>query len=103
MNRARYTKLRTLPSQRILLTLGTLCLTLPDLAAAQDYPHADEPIGTVEDVYNSHLTPDLAVGTSRNIDRLVPTRTISASQNPHELPHPAANRCACSGCRTAVF
>ncbi len=71
---------------RILLTLGSLCLALPGLAAAQDYPHADEPIGTVEDVYNGHLTPDLAVSTFRNIDRLFPTRTIPASDNPRELP-----------------
>lgn len=70
----------------ILLTLVSFCLALPGLAHAQDYPHADEPIGTVEDVYDGHLTPDLAVSTFRNIDRLFPTRTIPASENPRELP-----------------
>lgn len=71
---------------RILLTLGSLCLALPVTLHAQDYPHANEPIGTVEDVYNGHLTPDLAVSTFRNIDRLFPTRTIPASDSPKALP-----------------
>ncbi|MFL2778496.1 MAG: serine hydrolase domain-containing protein [Paracoccus marcusii] len=47
---------------------------------------ADEPIGTVEDVYDGHLTPDLAVSTFRNIDSLFPTRTIPASDSPKALP-----------------
>ncbi|MEE2860664.1 MAG: serine hydrolase [Pseudomonadota bacterium] len=71
---------------RMLLTLCSFCVALPGLAHAQDYPHADEPIGTVEDVYDGHLTPDLAVSTFRNIDRLFPTRTIPASQTPRDLP-----------------
>lgn len=71
--------------KRSYLSLGILCLALPSLAQAQDYAHANEPIGTVEDVYNGQLTPDLAVSTFRNIDRLFPTRTIPASDNPHEL------------------
>jgi hypothetical protein len=32
------------------------------------------------------LTPDLAVNTFRNIDRLFPTRTIKAGGKPSELP-----------------
>lgn len=58
----------------------------PVIGAAQDYPHADEPIGSVEQIYDGHLTPDLAVNTFRNIDRLFPVRTIAAGDSPRELP-----------------
>lgn len=75
-----------LHSARVALALASLCLILPSASLAQDYPHADEPIGTIEDVYDGHLTPDLAVSTFRNIDRLFPTRTIPASDSPRELP-----------------
>ena len=71
---------------RILLTLGSSAWPCQAALHAQDYPHADEPIGTIEDVYDGHLTPDLAVSTFRNIDRLFPTRTIPASESPRELP-----------------
>ena len=56
------------------------------MALAQDYPHSDEPIGTVEQIYDGHLTPDLAVSTFRNIDRLFPVRTIEAGDTPRPLP-----------------
>jgi CubicO group peptidase (beta-lactamase class C family) len=55
-------------------------------AAAEDYRHAEEEIGTVEQVYDGHLEPDLAVSTFRNIDRLFPTRTVGAGDAPRELP-----------------
>ncbi|MFD2816300.1 serine hydrolase domain-containing protein [Paracoccus aerius] len=63
-----------------------LCLALPGPVAAQGYPHAEEPIGTVEQIYDGHLTPDLAVSTFRNIDRLFPVRTIEAGDSPRALP-----------------
>ncbi|WP_246294826.1 serine hydrolase domain-containing protein [Piscinibacter koreensis] len=53
------------------------------------YPHADEPIGNVRQVYDGALTPDLSVNTFRNIDRLFPTRTIKASSSPYPLPRAA--------------
>lgn len=40
-------------------------------------PPAQEPIGTVRQMYDGVLTPGLAVSTFRNIDRLFPTRTIA--------------------------
>lgn len=43
---------------------------------ASGYPHASEPIGTVRQIYDGVLSPDLAVTTYRNIDRLFPTRLI---------------------------
>src|ERR687883_89274 len=50
------------------------------------YPHAGEPIGRVEQVYDGALTPDMAVNTFRNIDRLFPSRTIKAGASPSDLP-----------------
>lgn len=50
------------------------------------YPHANESIGTVEQVYDGALMPDEAVATFRNIDRLFSTRTIKAGGKVRELP-----------------
>jgi len=54
--------------------------------SAGSYPHASEPIGTVEQIYDGALMPDEAVATFRNIDRLFPTRTIKAGGTVRELP-----------------
>lgn len=66
--------------------LAPLAFAAP--AGAQDapYPHADEAIGTVEQVYDGTLMPDEAVATFRNIDRLFPVRTIAAGGEVRELP-----------------
>lgn len=57
------------------------------VAVAQDaYPHDSEPIGSVEQVYDGTLTPDLAVNTYRNIHRLFPSRVIEAGDTASELP-----------------
>lgn len=53
--------------------------------AMGDYPHADEPIGTVRQLYDGVLTPDRTVSTLRNIDRLFPTRAVVPSSNPKPL------------------
>jgi CubicO group peptidase (beta-lactamase class C family) len=53
------------------------------------YPHAQEPIGTVRQVYDGALTPDLSVNTFRNIDRLFPTRSITPSATPLAMPKAA--------------
>src|SRR5712692_4052777 len=58
-------------------------------ATADQYPHAVEPIGTVRQIYDGALPPELAVNTFRNIDRLFPTRLISRASRPWPLP-PAA-------------
>lgn len=55
-------------------------------ASTQPYPHAMEPIGTVRQVYDGALTPELAVNTFRNIDRLFPTRLVPRSATPLALP-----------------
>jgi CubicO group peptidase (beta-lactamase class C family) len=43
-------------------------------------------IGSVQDVYNGTLTPDMQVNTFRHIDRLFPTRTISHGAFVSPLP-----------------
>jgi CubicO group peptidase (beta-lactamase class C family) len=53
-------------------------------------PHADERIGTVREVYDGRLLPDIQVNTFRNIDRLFPTRTVRRGQRAYPLP--AADR-----------
>ncbi|HEV8398494.1 MAG TPA: serine hydrolase [Gemmatimonadales bacterium] len=56
------------------------------MVAQQAYPHASEPIGTVRQVYDGALTPELAVNTFRNIDRLFPTRVVPRAERPLPLP-----------------
>ncbi|WP_417329510.1 serine hydrolase domain-containing protein [Halomonas cupida] len=68
-----------------LLTALPLGLVLSATAVANEYRHAEEPIGDVEAVYSGHLTPDMAVNTYRNIDRLFPSRVIEAGDSPREL------------------
>ncbi|MCI0517374.1 MAG: beta-lactamase family protein [Woeseiaceae bacterium] len=57
-------------------------------AVADDLPyrHAAEPIGTVRQVYDGKLYPDLQVNTFRNIDRLFPTRTVRRGGEVSTLP-----------------
>jgi CubicO group peptidase (beta-lactamase class C family) len=60
------------------------------MATGRDqYPHATEPIGTVRQMYDGVLTPELAVNTFRNIDRLFPTRAVPRSPTPLPLPRSA--------------
>lgn len=43
---------------------------------SEPYAHAAEPIGTVREVYDGRLMPDIQVNTFRNIERLFPTRVV---------------------------
>ena len=60
--------------------------TSPSAARAYVNPHASDSIGTVREMYNGALTPELAVHTFRNIDRLFPTRTVPHADRPFPLP-----------------
>lgn len=66
--------------------LGAAGATAHADAPGSGYPHAAEPIGTVEQIYDGTLLPDQAVATFRNIDRLFPTRTIKAGRAVRDLP-----------------
>ena len=72
------------PSAAIRLALAALAFSGPALAETP-YRHAEEPIGTVEQIYDGDLLPDDAVATFRNIDRLFPTRSIAPSATPRAL------------------
>lgn len=74
------------PGRSLLLWLGLLAAGVTSNAWAEDYPHAREPIGTVEQIYDGAMLPDLAVSTYRNIDRLFPTHRIKAGDHPYALP-----------------
>jgi len=56
-----------------------------DSAPANRYQHATEPIGELRQIYDGVLSPDMAVNTFRNIDRLLPTRTVRRSATPTPL------------------
>lgn len=70
---------KTCFSFRYLALAVGVCLCLTGTAMAHDVvnPHKDEPIGTVEQVYDGQLMPDLQVNTFRNIDRLYPTAKVA--------------------------
>ena len=96
--------MKTWPALRIglalapLLVAGALYLarTRPDVpvtpnravgtTGVDQYPHATESIGTVREIYDGTLSPERAVSTYRNIDRLLPTRTVARSATPMPLP-----------------
>jgi CubicO group peptidase (beta-lactamase class C family) len=57
-----------------------------DSTAQTPYHHANEDIGTVRQVYDGKLYPDIQVNTFRNIDRLFPTRTVARGETVSTLP-----------------
>jgi CubicO group peptidase (beta-lactamase class C family) len=64
-----------------------LLFLLPNILSAQEaYRHAQEPIGTVREIYDGALFPDIQVNTFRNIDRLFPTRTVKHGKHIYPLP-----------------
>jgi CubicO group peptidase (beta-lactamase class C family) len=79
------------PSERdaIMRTLVFLFALIVFASAANTQPvnpHAAEPIGTVRQVYDGALPPDIEVNTFRNIDRLFPTRTVARGNHVYPLP-----------------
>jgi CubicO group peptidase (beta-lactamase class C family) len=49
-------------------------------------PHAKEPIGTAQQMYDGALSETLLVNTLRNTDRLFPTRTVARGAKVFSLP-----------------
>ncbi|GAB5414257.1 MAG: serine hydrolase [Congregibacter sp.] len=72
------------------LTITILCLGYllahQTAVAEPSYPHANEPIGTVRQVYDGKLDPQIQINTFRNIDRLFPTRVVAAGSDVRALP-----------------
>src|SRR3989442_99839 len=78
---------------RIFVLSAVAVFVLPITTSGQraPYPHRSEPIGTVRQIYDGVLTPEMAVNTFRNIDRLFPTRTVAGSSRPLPLPRAAVS------------
>jgi len=68
------------------LSLVVVLATCAGVIGQTKNPHAGEPIGTVQQVYDGTLLPDVQVNTFRNIDRLFPTRTVRRGGRIHPLP-----------------
>jgi len=79
------TALPAASARSLLVSMGLLAAAISSTALADNYPHAQEPIGTVEQIYDGAMFPDLAVSTYRNIDRLFPTHLIKAGDHPYAL------------------
>lgn len=60
--------------------------TKKDAKPISSYPHANENIGTVHQIYDGVLSPTMAVNTFRNIDRLFPVNRVAKSNKPYPLP-----------------
>jgi len=77
--------------------LGITCLCLITVvvgARAADGDRPDVVMGTVRQMYDGHLSPQVAVTTFSHIERLFPTRTVHHGSNVYPLPaaaHPLAN------------
>ena len=56
------------------------------LAYTSAHAQTAEEIGTVRQIYDGALYPDIAVRTFRNIDRLFPTRTVKHGNHVYPLP-----------------
>ncbi|MDP3828111.1 serine hydrolase [Polaromonas sp.] len=59
---------------------------LSDQAATVVATPGAEAIGSIRDLYDGALLPDLQVNTLRNVDRLFPTRLVASGTNVHALP-----------------
>jgi len=62
-----------------------------DIPDAAGYRHATEEIGSVREIYDGKLYPDVQVNTFRNIDRLFPTRTVRQGDTVRALTYDESN------------
>lgn len=78
------------PLKHLALSTAIALFSALSHAADVDNPHGNEPIGTVQQVYDGALMPDIQVNTFRNIDRLFATARIAHGGD--VLPLPAAEQ-----------
>lgn len=84
-------------ASRSLRTLFIALVWLPVVSCTDDVPveagyrHAGEVIGSVREVYDGTLYPDIQVNTFRNIDRLFPTRLVRRGDAVRALTYKEAN------------
>lgn len=55
-----------------------LATAITPAISQESYAHSSEPIANITQVYDGKMTPDIVVNTFRNIDRIFPSRKISA-------------------------
>ena len=77
--------LATLCGLAMVAAMGCAAPNTAPPPAIGDGPHGTEPIGTVRQLYDGVLSPEMAVNTFRNIDRLFPTRKVARSLTPKPL------------------
>ena len=70
----------------IIAAIVAATTSVPVGASEAPYAHAAEPVGTVREIYDGKLYPDIRVNTFRNIDRLFPTRTVRRGETVKALP-----------------
>ncbi|MBV9970991.1 MAG: serine hydrolase [Xanthobacteraceae bacterium] len=80
-----------LPGRRAIVAVAGAALVwhavlVPAALAQPVNPHAKEPIGTVQQMYDGALSETLLVNTLRNTDRLFPTRTVARGGKVFPLP-----------------
>ncbi|MBZ9612291.1 serine hydrolase domain-containing protein [Rheinheimera maricola] len=81
----------TMATLAILLSLSSFATAAEKTRSADAvtplaYRHMHEPIGSVRQIYDGKLYPDIQVNTFRNIDRLFPTRTVARGGAVSTLP-----------------
>jgi len=82
-----------LVASQSLRMLFILLVCLPAMSCSRDVPgepgyrHAGEQIGSVREVYDGKLYPDIQVNTFRNINRLFPTRTVRRGDTVRSLTY----------------
>ena len=79
---------RTVVKAGLLVTVMSAIASLSSCAPAgkSPYRHANEPIGTVREIYDGKLYADIQVNTFRNIDRLFPTRVVKRGASSATFP-----------------
>jgi CubicO group peptidase (beta-lactamase class C family) len=68
------------------LALAVACRSPTPAPAGAPAATGGPPIGTVRQIYDGALLPDIQVETFRHIDRLYPTRVVARGPDVHPLP-----------------
>jgi CubicO group peptidase (beta-lactamase class C family) len=76
------------PLTGLAISIGLVAAIAADPRPPQSGKHLEE-IGTVRQIYDGALYPDIQVQTFRNIDRLFPTRTVKRGAHADTLPKSA--------------
>jgi hypothetical protein len=73
-------------SASVALSIGFAAAQAPGASVLHKSASQPEEIGTVQQIYDGTLYPDIQVRTFRNIDRLFPTRIVRRGSHVYPLP-----------------